>query len=441
MRVQGFGKTDVGRKRSHNEDFVMLAPDLGLFMVCDGMGGHAAGEVASETAARAVKKHLLENKRVIDEFDDSAPARDALLRVVDEAVQRASKEVYALATSEKGKAGMGTTLTMVLCTTTVGVMGHVGDTRLYMLRAGRLHQLSEDHTYINEMLRRGMATAADLKNGPYANVITRAVGIQANVRVDTLCFDILPGDTFLLCSDGLTKHLENSDEIARVLGNDSSASIAPQLIDLANARGGTDNISAVVLRSEAEEGDNSIDRNRTTEVNLKIDTLRDIALFKHLDMGELCKVLNVARAQEVEKGEVVLREGEAGESLYAILEGKFVVTRGGQPICWLERGAHFGEMALFNNRPRSATITTLEKARVLIMDRARFNELITKEPQLGVKLLWAFSQVLSLRLDETSVQLYGAIKPDRDTAVNAPFRGDTLPYGLVGRMADKPDDG
>jgi PPM family protein phosphatase len=438
MHVVGFGKTDVGRKRSHNEDFVMLAPELGLFMVCDGMGGHAAGEVASETAARAVKRHINEHRKVLEDFDDSAPARDALLRLVDDAVQRATKEVYALATSERGKAGMGTTLTMVLCTNTVGVMGHVGDTRLYMLRAGRLHQLSEDHTYINEMLRRGMATAGDLKNGPYANVITRAVGIQANVRVDTLCFDILPGDTFLLCSDGLTKHLESNEELQRVMANDAAQSIPNQLIETANARGGTDNVTAVILRSEGESGDDQIDRNRTTEVNLKLDTLKDIALFKHLDMGELCKVLNVARAQEVEKGEVVLREGEPGDSLYAIIDGKFVVTRAGQPITWLERGSHFGEMALFNSRPRSATITALQRSRVLVMDRGRFNELIQKEPQLGIKLLWAFSQVLSLRLDETSVQLYGAVDAERlDTAVNAPFKGDTLPYGML--RADKDD--
>ena len=151
-------------------------------------------------------------------------------------------------------------------------------------------------------------------------------------------------------------------------------------------------------------------------------------------------MLNVARAQDIEKGEVVLHEGDSGDSLFAILNGRFVVTRAGQPITWLERGSHFGEMALFNNRPRTATITAGERSRVLIMDRARFNELIKKEPLLGVKLLWAFSQVLSLRLDETSVQLYGLVPAERsDTAVNAPFKGDTLPYG-IGRVSDAPDD-
>jgi PPM family protein phosphatase len=431
MRVAGYGRTDVGKKRSHNEDYVLLAPELGLYMVCDGMGGHAGGEVASETAARTVRRYIEDNKRIVVNYDESAPARDALLRLVDEAVQMASREVYSLATSEKGKAGMGTTLTMVLVCKTIGVMAHVGDTRLYMRRGGRLHQLSEDHTYINEMVRRGMASIEDLKKGPYANVITRAVGIQANVRVDTLLFDILAGDTFLLCSDGLSKHAEGPDELSRMLDNDHVESIPQQLVDIANSRGGTDNVSAIVLRAEAEDGDDQVDRNRTTEINLKLDTLKDIALFRHLDMGELCKVLNIVRAQQVDKGEIVLREGEPGDALYAILDGKFGVSRGGQPITWLQAGAHFGEMALFNNRPRSATIEALERSRVLVMERARFNELVRKEPQLGVKLLWAFAQVLSLRLDETSIQLYGVIPPQNDTDLTTPFRGDTQPMGTV----------
>ena len=424
MRVTGYGRTDVGKKREHNEDYLLQVPDLGLYMVCDGMGGHAGGEVASETAARTVRQHIESNRQVMQAWDGSGPARDNLLRLVDEAVQLASQTVYGIATSERGKAGMGTTLTMVLVVKDVGVMAHVGDTRLYMLRAGRMHQLSEDHTYVNEMVRRGMATVEVAKKGPYANVITRAVGIQATVRADTLLFDILPGDTLLLCSDGLSKHVEGTDELARQLGSEAASSAAQRLVDVANARGGLDNITALVLRAESDgSAIDDVDRNRTTEVNLKLDTLKDIKLFAALDLGELCKVLNVVRAQEVEKGEVVLREGEPGDSLYAILDGKFVVMRSGQAVTWLSAGSHFGEMTLFNNRPRSATIEALERSRVLVMERGRFVELLQKEPQLGVKLLWAFAQVLSLRLDEASLQLYGAVPSDtRDTALTTPFQ-------------------
>lgn len=423
MQVLSIGASDVGKKRAHNEDYLLLAPELGLFIVCDGMGGHAAGEVASELAACTVRRCIEQNKAVLDAYDDSAPARDQLLRMVEDAIKTASRAVFALARSEKSRAGMGTTLTMMLCVRQTGVMGHVGDSRLYMRRQGRLHQLSEDHTYINEMIRRGMGTAEGLKHGAYANVITRAVGIQANVNVDTLSFDLLEGDSFLLCSDGLQKHLEDPEEIGQVLDNDHLNSIPQQLIEIANARGGTDNISAVVLRINSGAGEAEQQRERTTEVNLRIDTLHEVELFQQLDMGELCKILHIVRVQKCEQGDVIMREGEAGNSLFAILQGKFVVTRAGRPITWLQRGSHFGEMALFNNRPRSATIEAIERSRLLVIERDRFNDLVRKEPLLGVKLLWAFAQVLSLRLDETSIALYGSGSA-RDTDVSPPFPKD-----------------
>ena len=423
MQVLSIGASDVGKKRAHNEDYLLLAPELGLFIVCDGMGGHAAGEVASELAACTVRRCIEQNKAVLDAYDDSAPARDQLLRMVEDAIKTASRAVFALARSEKSRAGMGTTLTMMLCVRQTGVMGHVGDSRLYMRRQGRLHQLSEDHTYINEMIRRGMGTAEGLKHGAYANVITRAVGIQANVNVDTLSFDLLEGDSFLLCSDGLQKHLEDPEEIGQVLDNDHLNSIPQQLIEIANARGGTDNISAVVLRINSGAGEAEQQRERTTEVNLRIDTLHEVELFQQLDMGELCKILHIVRVQKCEQGDVIMREGEAGNSLFAILQGKFVVTRAGRPITWLQRGSHFGEMALFNNRPRSATIEAIERSRLLVIERDRFNDLVRKEPLLGVKLLWAFAQVLSLRLDETSIALYGSGSA-RDTDVSQPFPKD-----------------
>ncbi len=424
MNVTAIGNTDVGRKRGHNEDFIVVDPVLNLYVVADGMGGHAAGEVASRTACEVVIKHLRENRDRIDSFDDTGAARDTLLRLVEEAVQLASKEVYTFAVSQGGKAGMGTTFTMVLiANNTIGVLGHVGDSRLYMRRGGRTYQLSEDHTYVNEMVKRGMTTVEAAKKGPYANVITRAVGIQPTVRVDTLLFDVLPGDTLLLCSDGLHRYTEQHEELGAWLEGDHLASIPTQLVNIANERGGVDNISAIVVRAEGDSDDDPSDKTRTTEVNLKLDTLRHVVIFRHLDMSELCKVLSIVRAVDVQKGEVIIREGEGSDALYAIIDGRMQIERGGQPIKSLLPGEHFGEMALFNNRPRSATVTALSSGRVLVMERGRFNELVKKEPQLGVKLLWCFAQVLSLRLDDVSGQVYGAAGPAAfDSEVTSPFK-------------------
>jgi serine/threonine protein phosphatase PrpC len=422
MKIHAAGKTDVGRKRDHNEDAITVAPDLSLYIVCDGMGGHAGGEVASAAAIETVQRVVREHRDRLDGFDDTNAARDALLRLVEDAIQQASAEVYRIATGDAGKAGMGTTLTMVLCTRTVGIMGHVGDSRLYLRRAGRTYQLSEDHTYVAELVKRGMTTAEQAKKGPYANVITRAVGIQHTVRPDTLIFDILPGDTLLLCSDGLARYLENHDELGPFLDSDHFEGAPGRLIDLANHRGGSDNISAVVLRSVPDEGEDANDSGRTTEVNLKLDCLRHVVLFRHLDMSELCKVLSIVRALELTAGEVVMREGETSDALYAIVEGQFDVYRGGAIVRTLQAGEHFGEMALFNSRPRSATISCRTKSRLLVVERSRFNELIKKEHPLAVKLLWSFAQVLSHRLDDVTGLLYGQSAAAFDTEITSPFK-------------------
>ncbi len=423
MMVAGIGSTDVGRKRTHNEDLIDIDPGLGLYLVCDGMGGHAGGEVASATAAASVKHWLQTNRSVIDTFDDTGVARDALIKLVEEAIQRATRDVYAIATSDKGKAGMGTTLTMVLVVKNIGVMGHVGDSRLYLRRRGRSFQLSEDHTYVNEMVRRGITTLEAAKAGPYANVITRAVGIQPTVRADTLLFDILPADTLLLCSDGLSRYVEGIEELGDMMDTDHLGSLPQRLIAIANERGGADNISVVAIRADAAGGDEASERTRTTEVNLKLDTLKHVVIFRHLDMSELCKVLSIVRIVEVEAGETVIAEGQTGDALYAIIEGRMQVQRAGQAIRSLLAGEHFGEMALFNDRARSATVTALTKSRVLVMERRRFNDLLKKEAQLGVKLLWCFAQVLSLRLDDASELLYGdTTARSFETEVTSPFK-------------------
>ena len=422
MRILAAGKTDVGRKRHRNEDAIVIAPDLSLYIVCDGMGGHAAGEVASATATATVVRYVRDHRARIDAFDDSNAARDTLVKLVEEAIQQASAAVFAIATSESGKAGMGTTLTMVLCTRTIGIMGHVGDSRLYLRRGGRVYQLSEDHTYVAELVKRGMATAEQAKAGPYANVITRAVGIQKSIRPDTLIFDILPGDTLMLCSDGLTKYLESNDELGPFLDADDVDPAPGRLVDLANERGGGDNVSVVMLRAVPDEEEDANDGGRTTEVNLKLDTLRHVVLFRHLDMSEQCKVLSIVRAVDVAPGEVIINEGETSDALYAIIKGKLEVERGGSPVRVLESGEHFGEMALFNARPRSATVRAKTAARLLVVERMRFNELLKKEPQLAVKLLWSFAQVLSLRLDDVNSLLYGVPQTSFETEITSPFK-------------------
>jgi serine/threonine protein phosphatase PrpC len=404
------GQTDVGQKRDHNEDDLLMDPELGLYVVCDGMGGHAAGEVASRHAKEAVQRVLRDSRSVLEAAaqSDSVDARDAVIALVEGAVNTACSEIFDIATRDHGKAGMGTTLVMMVVLGGKGLMAHVGDSRLYMVRAGQIHQLSEDHSYTSEMVKRGKMTREQARQSPYANVITRAVGIQKNVQVDTLLFDIIPGDTFLLCSDGLHGYYDDPNDLADALGNDDHEKIPPALIQTANTRGGKDNITAVVLRAVADPGDQDLEAARATEINLKLDTLKKIPLFRYLTYQELVKVLNITYLETYETGAQIIKEGDSGEELYIVLAGRVFVSRGPQEIVELHPGVHFGEMALVDQSPRSATVTARDPTRLLVVQRRSFYTLIRKEPVLAVKLLWSFVQVLSRRLRETNEQLSGA---------------------------------
>ncbi|MCP4499346.1 MAG: Stp1/IreP family PP2C-type Ser/Thr phosphatase [Deltaproteobacteria bacterium] len=409
MQIASIGLTDVGRKRDHNEDYYLVEPDLGLYLVCDGMGGHAAGEVASEHAAETVKRIITENKSLIDEYrnDDNPQTREKIATLVENAVQKACNEIYNIATRDDGKAGMGTTLVMLLVIDGKGIMGHVGDSRLYMVRVGQIHQLSEDHSYCTEMIKRGKMTREQARNSPYANVITRAVGIQESVEVDTLLFDIISGDTFLICSDGLSGYTEDPNELAELLSEKDTDSIPQTLIDLANERGGKDNVTAVIVRAIKGNTDSTGEDERAKDVHLKLETLKKIPLFRYLTYQELVKVLNITYLETFDPGTTIIQEGESGEELYIVLAGKVTVSNEGADIVDLHPGVHFGEMALVDQSPRSASIVAKESTRLLVVQRRSFYTLIRKEPVLAVKLLWSFVQVLSRRLRETNQQLLG----------------------------------
>lgn len=314
---------------------------------------------------------------------------------------------------------MGSTLTLMLVVGDKGLMGHVGDSRLYLARRKEMHQLSEDHTYLNELIKKGEIKAEEAEGHPFGNVITRVLGQHEVVQVDTLVFDIAPNDTYLLCSDGLSGYFEDTPELAGPLGDNDTEKATHYLIDEANKRGGKDNITAIVLRAESDE-DPSSNMDRTAEITLQFTTLKFVAVFQYLSHKELLQVQHVGETLMLKPGEIVIEEGTPGDSLYVIVDGKLDVARAGAHVTFLESGTHFGEMALLNARPRSATVVAVEPSRLLKIPRDRFNDLVRREPTLGVKLLWSFAQVLGIRLHQTTDQLYGSASDDTPS-VAPPF--------------------
>jgi hypothetical protein len=309
---------------------------------------------------------------------------------------------------------MGTTLTALLTLDNLGVMAHVGDSRLYLMRSGSLHQLSDDHTIAAELIRRGNLPRDTAQNLSVGKALSRAVGVQPNVEVDSLVFDVLPEDVFLLCTDGLTRYLNGMEELQSLLAEPTDVERVPaQLIGLANERGGRDNTSVLAVRAQAGAAWSEADQAHRTEVILKLQTLRHVSLFQPLTLKELVNVMNRLSSKTQEAGAIIIREGDPGDGLYVILEGSVAVTRGGSEIALLGAGTHFGEMALLNDRPRSATVSARTRVRLMKMDRAGFHELLTHHAPLAIKLLWTFAQVLSVRLEDASEHIFSVAPTQR----------------------------
>lgn len=246
-----FGMTDVGLRRDHNEDHFYVNDDLGLYIVADGMGGHAAGEVASHTAIRSISDFLFSAKHERDftwpfGIDTKLNGQENL---IISSIKLANREICALSEEKAEYSGMGTTIVGAMIDGTNIVIAHVGDSRLYRLRGEQFDQLTNDHSWVNEQLARSIITEEEARTHRWRNVITRALGNTYTIDVDMAQSDLMIGDIYLLCTDGLSGMLADA-EINRLLraSSYSAETAARRLVAAANDAGGHDNITVLMLR-------------------------------------------------------------------------------------------------------------------------------------------------------------------------------------------------
>ena len=244
MMVDIFSATDTGRARSNNEDSVATDEACGLVILADGMGGYNAGEVASGMATAFIKSELA---RWLSEASHGASDAD-VRRAMDICVDNANRAIFNAASSNPHYAGMGTTLVVGVFREARLLMGHIGDSRAYRLRGTRLSRITHDHSLLQEQIDSGLITPEQAAVSANKNLVTRAVGVEDTVLLETHLHELLPGDVYLLCSDGLSDMLDD-ERIAQVLiDGDTLAQVAATLIDAANEAGGKDNISVVLVR-------------------------------------------------------------------------------------------------------------------------------------------------------------------------------------------------
>jgi serine/threonine protein phosphatase PrpC len=240
-------RSDVGMIRSGNEDNFFAEADerRGVFVVADGMGGHAAGEVASEMAVQIVARNLLSLTSVLEHA-----AHDKLAQ----AMRDANRAIYDRMLAEVDKQGMGTTASVLVLSDNQFLIGQIGDSRIYLLRDGGLTQLTKDHSYVQEQVDAGLLTPEQARYHPYSNVITRCVGASETVEADIYSGEMKPGDVFLLASDGLTGMVDDRRLQQMLLARSGPGRIVDALIAEANGRGGLDNITAIVIQVVGVDG-------------------------------------------------------------------------------------------------------------------------------------------------------------------------------------------
>ena len=430
--IQFWAATDVGRTRDHNEDNFLVDKKLKLFVVADGMGGHAAGEVASSVAVHEVRRVISENRAIVTAYhrDATEENRAALVELLDVAIRASCHKVFTLAEENPERKGMGTTLSFMVIAGGRGFIGHVGDSRIYLVREGEVQQLTEDHSLVNELIKRGRLKPGDEFDSPYKNAVTRAVGVYETVDGDCFDFEVRAGDNYLLCSDGLSCYL--ADEITEhFLTLDNVKEVPDAFIHLANEAGGKDNITAIVVRAvepapgmmtampvstpvqpaPVETAGVAPELTPDAERRLELDTLRAIPLFKYVSTRNLERIMAITVRRRFQAGAEVFKVKSEGDALYVVVDGRVELSRDGLVLATIKAGGHFGEMAMVDQSPRSATARAATPVRVLVLERRRFFELMRTDPLLAVKLTWSIIQTLNTRLRLTNRELLTA----RDT--------------------------
>jgi len=375
-RVIGRGFSDTGPNREHNEDAFLADPVLGLYAVSDGMGGHEGGEVASAMVLAGLRAAVAQAPALEGLDDPSVTRRGEVLRWLGRLVSELSAEVFAAAKADRALWGMGCTLDVALVRGGGVYLAHVGDSRMYAQRDGKLMRLTEDHTYGHELLSEG-ATPEQVAKHPQRAALTRAVGRSPKVQVDTAFLELQEGDQLLLCSDGLYGALEE----AQLLSGLKSQEAAEALVRAALAAQPDDNLTAVVITVEALHNL----RPALIGAEATLSALARSRLFAGLSAGELLRLQRVAVGRHAEPGEVIVPQDESVDGLFVVLSGTITVDRDGEAIAELGPGDPFGEHALVEG-VSDVRIVATQASDLLCFPTAALQSLLGADPHVASRL-------------------------------------------------------
>jgi serine/threonine protein phosphatase PrpC len=398
MHARGFGATHVGRRRENNEDAILVDDRLGIYAVCDGVGGHAAGEVASRLTIDTVEEVLAGYEDLLRGVARGTTDHARLGDALEDAVTEACARTYRLATDDPGRSGMACTITLLVVAGPKAAMAHVGDTRLYLYRDAVASQISTDHTLVADHVRRGVMTPAEARQSPMSNVLTRCVGSQASVEVDTLVLDVLPDDLFLLCSDGLSDYVDGVEEMTSLLSGEQGRDVPVALVDLANRRGGKDNVSVITVAIAASDEEQEELRALSAEVRGAVRALRRLDIFAELRFVDVLRILEIAEVRNHAGGDVVVEPGAPLEGMLVPVAGSYTVESEQHPVARLGPGEHIAATSLLVRRTSRMTVRARAISRALYVPGEAFKRPARTRPRLGVALFGKLAEQLGLEL-------------------------------------------
>lgn len=380
-KIRSVGLTDVGRVRSNNEDAFACDEALGFFAVADGVGGAPGGEVVSAAAIAAsraeVERGLLGLARPV--------APNALVSVARRAVEAACKAAYDVSHTPD-TAGAATTLTVLVVDGACGAMAHVGDSRLYSLRGGRLETLSIDHSVSNELLRAGLIGADEARRHSLSHVLSRSLGPHRSVIVETLPLHLVPGATLILATDGLNEALEEPEVVGAIAQSEDLAAVGRHLIEAANRLGGRDNATVVLVNVNEPTSDP-----RASAVEL----MRGVAPFSGLDLASRARIVGAGSVETWDAGATLLEEHQSFGGLWVVVTGS---------VCWsgatsaeLESGDWFGEAALLKETVCPATVVAKTAVTMFRLPAVNWAKLSRRRPLLGLSVLQRLAATLLIR--------------------------------------------
>ena len=393
MELRVAAKTDVGRERKNNEDIFHVDLEQGLFLVSDGMGGQRAGEVASATAVETFARIVTQETELLTRARRGEAKLLDVVQLTKRALEAACLDVFRLAAATQSREGMGCTLTGLLVVGSRAIVAHVGDSRMYLMRGGRAEQLTHDHALAAELVRNGSLTPEQAKTSPYRNVLSRGVGLQASVEVDTLVLDVQPGDRYVLCSDGFSEYMEDPAWLVANAGGENLDALCDSMVAHANESGGRDNITVVLVDVAGEPADEVMVERDGQLVSVAM--LEQCFLFRGLGFAELTRVLAHCHVRTFETQELLIAEGDMMERVHLVLEGH-LVAHGRDAAIRLGAGDTLGTTSLMRPRQAVGSVVAEEKARVLSLSREALRTITRKRGRIGAQLMLRIARELAL---------------------------------------------